>query len=299
MTKRNSATSDYAAFVAELRERIASSRLSAARAVNRELVRLYWDIGSAILKKQAAHGWGQAVVASLGRDLHEAFPGNSGFSASNLWRMRQVCEAYTAEAFLAQVVRERQALPGVPSSRAVTRRPEDLAQVVREMNETNQELTSANQQLDRMHVEAASALETRSMFFTSASHDFRQRLHAMKLLSHSALGACRAWGAEAKLGPSEDSFCRVCRPIAEAMGQEAGEKWTAAAQLQPALPKPDRLLEHASASCNAVQASLKRLTESVEEVERYVTDVLDFARLAAVIAGRSLDEANLRRLALQ
>ena len=52
-----------AAFVAELRARIASSRLSAARAVNRELVGLYWDIGAAILKKQATHGWGQAVVA--------------------------------------------------------------------------------------------------------------------------------------------------------------------------------------------------------------------------------------------
>ena len=133
MTKRDSAAADYAAFVAELRARIASSRLSAARAVNRELVGLYWDIGAAILKKQATHGWGQAVVANLGRDLHEAFPGNSGFSASNLWRMRQVCEAYTAEDFLAQVVRESRALEGIPSNRAVTCRPEDLAQAVREM----------------------------------------------------------------------------------------------------------------------------------------------------------------------
>ena len=28
------------------------------------------------------------------------------------------------------------------------------------------------------------------------------------------LGACRIWGVEAKFGPSEDSFCRICRPIA-------------------------------------------------------------------------------------
>lgn len=133
MTKRDSAASDYAAFVAELRARIASSRLSAARAVNRELVGLYWDIGTAILEKQATHGWGQAVVANLGRDLHEAFPGNSGFSASNLWRMRQVCEAYTAEDFLAQVVRESPALTGTTSNRAGTRAYENLAQAVRDM----------------------------------------------------------------------------------------------------------------------------------------------------------------------
>ena len=67
-----------------------------------------------------------------------------------------------------------------------------------------------------------------------------------------ALGACRAWGVEAftecggaKTGPSEDSFCPVRRPIAVAMGQEAGEKWTAAVSLQPTLPKPDRLLGRA------------------------------------------------------
>ena len=65
--------------------------------------------------------------------------------------------------------------------------------------------------------------------------------HAHLLLAHP-LGACRAWGVEAKIGPSEDSFCRIRRLIAIAMGQEAGEKWTAAANLQPTLPKPDRLL---------------------------------------------------------
>ena len=55
-------------------------------------------------------------------------------------------------------------------------------------------------------------------------------------LSH--LGACRAWGVEAKIGPSEDSFCQVRRLIATALGQEADEKWTAAVNLQPMLPSP-------------------------------------------------------------
>ena len=39
---------DYPAFVADLKTRIASARLTAARAVNSELVGLYWDIGAAI-----------------------------------------------------------------------------------------------------------------------------------------------------------------------------------------------------------------------------------------------------------
>ena len=50
------------------------------------------------------------------------------------------------------------------------------------------------------------------------------------------LGVWAAEGVDAKGGPSEDSFCRVCRPIAAAMGQKAGKKWTAAAVLQPRFP---------------------------------------------------------------
>jgi hypothetical protein len=37
-------------------------RISAARAANRELILLYWDIGSSIVEKQQALGWGKSVV---------------------------------------------------------------------------------------------------------------------------------------------------------------------------------------------------------------------------------------------
>jgi polyisoprenoid-binding protein YceI len=63
------------------------------------------------------------------------------------------------------------------------------------------------------------------------------------------LGARRTWGVEAKMDPSKNSFCPMCRPIAEPMGQKAGvhevrrsQKWDAAVNLQPTLPKSDRLL---------------------------------------------------------
>ena len=47
---------DYARFVEDLKRRIDGARLSAARAVNRELVALYWDIGQAIREQQARRG---------------------------------------------------------------------------------------------------------------------------------------------------------------------------------------------------------------------------------------------------
>ena len=82
--------SAYARFLAELKTRIKSARLSAARAVNRELILLYWDIGRAIVEKQETEGWGQSVVEKLAVDLRTGFPDMCGFSASSLWRMRQL-----------------------------------------------------------------------------------------------------------------------------------------------------------------------------------------------------------------
>ena len=99
---------DYARFVEDLKRRIDGARLSAAQAVNRELVALYWDIGQAIREQQASQGWRDAVVDRLARDLKASFPGTMGFSAASLWRMRQFHERYAAPEFLAQLVRERE-----------------------------------------------------------------------------------------------------------------------------------------------------------------------------------------------
>ena len=82
-----------------LKTRIASARFTAACSVNSKLVGLYWDIGAAIREKQAVQGWGDGVVERLSSDLKRAFPGTTGFSAINLWRMRQLHETFTVPAF--------------------------------------------------------------------------------------------------------------------------------------------------------------------------------------------------------
>lgn len=56
------------------------------------------------------------------------------------------------------------------------------------------------------------------------------------------LGACRAWGVDRESRPQRDQFLPNSQPHSPAMGQEGGEKWAAAADLQPTLPKSDRLL---------------------------------------------------------
>ena len=97
---------EYRRFVEELKARVISARISAARAVNNDLILLYWDIGQGIAEKQQMHGWGDSVVQSVAADLKRAFPDMAGFSPANVWRMRQFHLAYSNEEFLAQGVRE-------------------------------------------------------------------------------------------------------------------------------------------------------------------------------------------------
>ena len=115
MTRTPDPTGDYAHFIDHLKQRVAAARLSAARAVNRDLIALYWDIGKAILDKQQALGWGQAVVEQIARDLRASFPGTQGFSARNVWDMRRLYEAYAGTPFLRQLAAES---PGTPPRRA-------------------------------------------------------------------------------------------------------------------------------------------------------------------------------------
>jgi predicted nuclease of restriction endonuclease-like (RecB) superfamily len=102
--------SDYSAFLTEVKGRIQSARLSAGRAVNRELVMLYWELGRGILEKQAAVGWGESVVERLSADLRAEFPDMRGFSANNLWLMRQFYAENAADGFLEQAVREMKSM---------------------------------------------------------------------------------------------------------------------------------------------------------------------------------------------
>lgn len=46
------------------------------------------------MSRQEAHGWGDSILLRLAKDLHAAFPGVSGFSRTNLYRMRAFFLAY-------------------------------------------------------------------------------------------------------------------------------------------------------------------------------------------------------------
>jgi predicted nuclease of restriction endonuclease-like (RecB) superfamily len=93
---------DYAAWLAELKTRIHSAQQRATRAVNRELVLLYWQIGRDILERQSREGWGSKVIERLAQDLRSAFPDMKGFSPRNLKYMRAFAEAWPDAEFVQQ-----------------------------------------------------------------------------------------------------------------------------------------------------------------------------------------------------
>src|SRR3989337_1029827 len=87
-------TAEYKSFLKEVKERIYNAQYDALKAVNKELINLYWDIGRLIVAKQDALGWGRAIVETLAKDLQKGLPGMQGFAVQNLWNMRQFYLAY-------------------------------------------------------------------------------------------------------------------------------------------------------------------------------------------------------------
>ena len=98
----------YGSFVKGIKELIYRRQYQAMRHVNSELMQLYWEIGGEIDRQQREKSWGKSIVEALAEELQKEFPGVQGFSARNLWRMRNFYIEYTQNAKLPPTVAEIQ-----------------------------------------------------------------------------------------------------------------------------------------------------------------------------------------------
>lgn len=96
----------YADFLIQVKERIRKAQYDALKAVNKELISLYWDIGNMIVEKQKEFGWGKSIVENLAKDLQKEYPGIKGFSVQNIWYMRQFYVNYNGNEKLQPLVGE-------------------------------------------------------------------------------------------------------------------------------------------------------------------------------------------------
>jgi predicted nuclease of restriction endonuclease-like (RecB) superfamily len=85
---------------------IQQARQRAVRAVNTELVALYWQVGEYISQKIEAAEWGDGVVADLARYIQRYHPNLRGFTRPSLFRMRQFFETYRGDKKVAPLVRQ-------------------------------------------------------------------------------------------------------------------------------------------------------------------------------------------------
>ncbi len=89
MTVNLAKTPEYRSFIQAIKQRIQSSQIKAAIAVNQALLRLYWDLAAQIAEKQREAAWGDGFLAQISQDLKAEFPDMKGFSVRNLKYMRQ------------------------------------------------------------------------------------------------------------------------------------------------------------------------------------------------------------------
>jgi len=106
MNKAPTIDQNFTTFVKEIKTKILSSQYEALKAVNKELINLYWDIGKNIGEKQEEFGWGKSVVKNLSQELQKEFVGMKGFSVQNLWNMRQFYLEYYENEKLQTLSRE-------------------------------------------------------------------------------------------------------------------------------------------------------------------------------------------------
>lgn len=85
---------------------IKQSRTNAIKAVNAELINLYWNIGEYISKKIEQSEWGDSVVTELANFIQTQEPEIKGLSDKNIWRMKQFYETYKDFPKLSTVLRE-------------------------------------------------------------------------------------------------------------------------------------------------------------------------------------------------
>ena len=103
---KNIDSNTFATFLKEIKTKIYSAKSKAILSANRLMIELYFEIGKEIVIKQEALGWGKSIVEKMSQDLKDEFGEKSGYSSSNLWRMRNFYLAYKDNSKLAQSVRE-------------------------------------------------------------------------------------------------------------------------------------------------------------------------------------------------
>ena len=79
---------------------IKEAQSNAVKAVNTELINLYWNVGQYISLQLEKANWGDKTVDELASFIQEEYPEIRGFNRRGLYRMKQFYETYSSMLFM-------------------------------------------------------------------------------------------------------------------------------------------------------------------------------------------------------
>ena len=80
---------EYVQWIHDIKQRFRNAQIKAAVKVNSEQLLFNWQLGRDLVMRKAEEKWGKGVVEQVSLDLQAEFPDAKGFSARNLWFMKQ------------------------------------------------------------------------------------------------------------------------------------------------------------------------------------------------------------------
>jgi hypothetical protein len=86
--------SEYREWLHHLKQQFRSAQVKASLSVNSQNISFYFDLGRQITEKLEIAKWGSAFVEQLSKDLRKEFPDVTGFSRTNLFRMKRFYNFY-------------------------------------------------------------------------------------------------------------------------------------------------------------------------------------------------------------
>lgn len=93
---------EYAQLLSSLKERYRTSQIKAAVKINTSMLEYYWEMGRDISRIHETAKWGSAFFDCLSLNLKAAFPGQSGFSVTNIKYAKRWYEFYNQEDMIRQ-----------------------------------------------------------------------------------------------------------------------------------------------------------------------------------------------------
>ena len=105
VTSKNVTTdSEYVKWIHEIKLRYRNSQIKAAVKVNSEQLLFNWQLGRDLVVRKAEEKWGSGIVNQVSLDLQAEFPEVKGFSARNLWFMKQWYTFYTSKSNIISLI---------------------------------------------------------------------------------------------------------------------------------------------------------------------------------------------------